>query len=279
MTRACFFSTVIICVAALAHVSTGSEKKTVLPDSLTGAQLHLLDSIEHVFTVRQCCGGTLADCLARKPSCALAAHFHEFLKWLVARGTKPPTIAEEFYNRDGSLTSAKKAIIDTTAFPIAGDRQAPVLITLYVSASCPICHLVGRELYNAVTLGALVKKARLMLKPLGDGFGNRSLCAANEVNRFWEYFIAIANVKTRLDSMKVYSIIDSMGISVASFKKIMNDPKTDSKVMASTKEAGINGVTLAPTVFIDRVRYKSYKDPMWIIDAAEYKYEILTKSK
>jgi hypothetical protein len=30
------------------------------------------------------------------------------------------------------------------------------------------------------------------------------------------------------------------------------------------------GATVTPTIFINGVRYRSYKDPLWLIDACEY---------
>jgi hypothetical protein len=35
---------------------------------------------------------------------------------------------------------------------------------------------------------------------------------------------------------------------------------------------------LITAYFIDRVRYQSYKDPQWLIDAVDYRYEMRVKS-
>jgi protein-disulfide isomerase len=259
--------------------AVAAEKKVVVPDTLSGNHLHQLDSIEHAFFLSQCCNTTMSDCLAKKPSCSIAARFHAFLKWLVARDTKSSTIAEELDKRYESLTSAKTASIDTAAFPVAGDRRAPVLIAGYVSATCPLCHVITRELYAAVTTGPLAGKAKFMAKPFGTGFANRSLSAMKDHGKYWEYFIAIANVKNRIDSMTVFRIADSLGITTAALKQRMKDSKIDSALAAVTKEANANGVSLVPTLFIDRVRYRSYKDPLWIIDAAEYRYQARMEKK
>jgi hypothetical protein len=48
---------------------------------------------------------------------------------------------------------------------------------------------------------------------------------------------------------------------------------------ASALEGESNGVTVTPTAFINNKRYRSYKDPKWIVDAALYEYELLARGK
>jgi|WetSurMetagenome_2_1015567.scaffolds.fasta_scaffold00045_24 protein-disulfide isomerase len=252
----------------------GYEQKTALPDTLTPEQVHLLDSMENALPLKQCGCDALARCLSKKTPCPLAARIHPFVKWLVQRSTTPVNITEETDKRIESLTSNRTAAIDTAGFAVAGDRRARILIFGYVSASCPICHFVTRELYDAVTTGALAGKARLVVKPLGSGFADRSLIAANAMGRFWDFFIALAKTKGRVSEELIYSVVDGLAMSHGEFKSLVNAPKTDSIVKASTAEAGTNGVTLAPSYFIGGVRYASYKDPLWLIDAVEYRYEV-----
>jgi protein-disulfide isomerase len=277
---ALFLSVLLAAVFALfASSAFAFDQKTPVPDTLTNPQLHQLDSLENFFTVEQCCRGTLAACLAKKPSCGIAARLHVFMKWLVARKTESRIISDETLKRYISLTSTTRGTIDTSVFPMAGDRQAPVLISGYVSATCPICHFVTHELYDAVTQGELKGKARLMVKPLGEGFANTSLAAACRMGRFWDYFIALSMVKSRIGKETIYMIADSLRFDHGKFKSLMTDPATDSIVKVSTAEAAANSVTLSPTYFVNRVRYQSYKDPAWLVDAVEYLYETGAKKK
>jgi protein-disulfide isomerase len=274
------FSVAWLAVCALLFAPASAfDQKTPVPDTLTNEQLHQLDSLENEMKIEQCCNGTLAACLKKKSSCGLAERLHAFMKWLVARKTQSRMVSDEAYKRYSSLTSTKKGTIDTSVFPIAGDSRAPVLISGYVSAVCPICHFVTHELYDAVTQGELKGKARLMVKPLGEGVANKSLAVACSMGRFWDYFIALSMVKDRIQKETLYSIADSLQFDHGKFKSLMNGPQADSVVKASTTEAAINGVTLSPTYFINRVRYQSYKDPAWLVDAVEYLYETGAKKK
>jgi protein-disulfide isomerase len=254
---------------------SAAEQKSVVPETLTVLQTQQVDSIEKNSIIQQCCQSDLASCLNKKPACALAHRLHGLIQWLAAKQTDPKTIVDEVKKRYVSLTSTQKCTIDTTVFPIAGYPAAPVLIAGYVTATCPLCHYVTRELHKAVLPGgALYGKARLMVKPLGTTPGNLALCAANKSGRFWDFFMALSNVKLRADSAVVYRVADSIGIKQKVLSQLIRDPKTLTMAQASTAEAGANGVTVAPTVFFNRVRYTSYKDPRWLIDAAEYLFEV-----
>ncbi len=257
--------------------SRAFEPKTPVADTLNTRQSHLLDSLENAFSVPQPCGGTLASDIRKNAECPIAVRLHAFVKWLVIRNTSPVTVTLETQRRYESLTSTRTGTIDTTHYAIAGDPHAPVLITGYVSAVCPICHFVTHELYDAVTTGELAGKARLMVKPLGNGFANRSLVAANDMGRFWDYFIALAKSKERVSKELIYGIADSLNMPHEEFARRTGSAEADSVANASTAEAAANGVTIAPTFFVNRVRYHSYKDPMWLIDAVQYRYESLKK--
>ncbi|HUI93199.1 MAG TPA: thioredoxin domain-containing protein [Chitinivibrionales bacterium] len=275
-----YFLPVLLAGALLfAQRANAFDQKITVPDTLTVQQVHQLDSLENVIKVEQCCNATLAACLKKKNPCELAARLHAFVKWLVARRTESARITDEASKRYVSLTSTIKGTVDTTVFTIAGDPKAPVLISGYVSAVCPICHFVTHELYDAVTAGELKGKARLMVKPVGEGFANKSLAAACIMGRFWDYFVAISMVKSRIEKETIYNIADSLKLDVAKFKSLVNGPQADSLVKASSAEAGMNAVTVTPIYFINRVRYASYKDPAWLVDAVECIYDEGLKKK
>jgi protein-disulfide isomerase len=259
--------------------SWAQEQNPAALDTLTMLQTQQLDSIEKTIRIGECCNGSLFSCLREKPACQMAPRFHALAKWLAVKRTGPQTIIDEINKRYYCLTSDRKSSIDTLAFPIAGDRDAPVLIMAYVSGTCPLCHLITRELYAAVAKGGpLFGKARLTVKPFGKATANLSMCAANKLGRFWDFFIALSSVQIRADSAVVFHVADSIGIKPGVLSALIKDPKTLAMASESTQEADRNDVTVAPTVYLSGVRYKSYKDPRWIIDAAEYLYEAKSSS-
>jgi protein-disulfide isomerase len=266
-------------VLLLFFPSGAQQQNPAGPDTLTVPQTQQLDSIEKIIRIGECCNGSLFSCLREKPACTMARRFNALAKWLMAKRTSPQTIVDEINKRYDCLTSQSKSSIDTSAFPIVGDQGAPVLIMAYVSGTCPLCHRITRELYAAVAKGGpLFGKARLTVKPFGKATANLSMCAANKLGRFWDFFIALSSVQIRADSAVVFHVADSIGIKPGVLSALIKDPQTLAMASASMQEADRNDVTVAPTVYLSGVRYKSYKDPRWIIDAAEYLFEARTDS-
>ena len=153
------------------------------------------------------------------------------------------------------------------------------MITAYASGSCSLCKRIVRELHASVTAGPLKGKAFLCVKPFTMGIADCALLAAQNQNRFWDYFLALSQVKERLSQVQLLRIADSLGLKKKVFWHDMNDASVKELLTRSANEARKNGVTVTPTFFINNCRYRSYKDSQWVIDAAEYRFEILRKNK
>jgi protein-disulfide isomerase len=260
------------CVVVAVHVFAFEQKKEV-PDTLTAKQAAYVDSLEKTVAVDGCSKRTLYENVRESTPCPLAKHLHDFIRWDVARETADTALVPAIQKHYQTLCSTEKSVIDTTKFPIVGDKKAPVLIIGYVTATCPFCHYVTKALYEAVTTGILKGKARLMIKPFGATTQNHILAAALQKGKYFDLFLAIADVKVRLDPPLMLSIADSIGLSSKELMVLAKGAKADSLVLRSLAEAKKNDVPIAPTFFINHIRYKGFKDPKWLIDAALYRYE------
>jgi len=255
------------------------DNKTGSADTLTALQKHDADSLDRLLLLPFCKKSAVSNPSHEIRQCIFRDHTIKLVEWLVAKHTDAKSIADEVQKRYDCLFTNDKMAIDTTVFPIAGAKTAPLLIVAYVSATCPLCHYISRELFIAVSQGgALFGKARFMAKPFGVTPGNLSLCAANTMGKFWDYFLALSYVKERVDPDLFFHIADSLGMKKTHLKEVMDSRKTIDMAQKSTDEAQKNTVTVTPCIFINAVRYRSYKDPRWIIDAAEIKYETSAKS-
>jgi 2-hydroxychromene-2-carboxylate isomerase len=105
------------------------------------------------------------------------------------------------------------------------------------------------------------------------------MVAAQRMGRFWDYWLAVCRVEARFDPPIMVKIADSLGMKTDRLKMLIEDPATAAVVDSCMAEGIKNGVTIAPTFFINHIRYKSYKDPQWLIDAAIYKYEETVPSR
>jgi hypothetical protein len=239
---------------------------------LSPAQQKELDSLAQSFRIAACDSLSLAKSLDQTPPCSMAAFLAPFAKWLVSKGKTLDECEKDCIARSECMASAKRFTIDLSDLPVAGDGKAPVSIVVYISAMCPLCKYLAAEMYREVTAGALKGKARLSAKPFTSGTGDRALLAADRYKKYWDYIIALNSIKMRPDEPILLRVADSLGMPKA-FKNLLIDTAIGQRLEGFRKEGERNEVTMTPTFFINGKRYRSYKDPQWVVDAALYEYE------
>lgn len=266
----------MLTLALALHSSISAQSYS---DSLSSDAHAHLDSICAHFQITPCCSTTIKSCIEQRPGCSLAPRIKNFAAWMLLRGSDDATAIDEMQLRTTSLTPAQTLLIDTTMLPWAGNPAAPVTLVVYVSASCGLCKRVVAALYDSVTTGSLKNRAKLMAKPFGTGVGDLALFAAAKENHFWDYFIAVSRVTNRIDRDTVIAIAKRTGISTTPFIKLLDDPKLHYALQASKAEGTRNTVTVTPTIFINNQRYRSFKDPQWVVDGVMGVYEQRYKKK
>ena len=243
-------------------------------DSITtDSQLILLDSVITNYHIVNCCNSTIEKCIRAKPECSIASRFYNFTCWLIMREDNYDEIALQLDKRYKSYFGPDTFNIASSYLPPAGDTSAPILITAYINASCNLCKKVCIPLHMAVTGGPLTGIAKLQLKPATMQTGDRALMAAAKMGKFWEFFLSLENVKKRLDEKFLLKNAEKLGLNRAEFEKHLYDEALKAELKNIQEEAASNGVETSPTLFINNRRYRSYKDPQWVIDAVEYEYE------
>lgn len=243
----------------------------------TNSQIILLDSVINNFHIEKCCHSSLGKCLNAKSPCSIAPRFYNFGCWLIIRENSYNKIMLQLNKRYSSFFGPDTFHIDAPFLPPAGDTSAPIIITAYISASCPLCKKVCIPLYRAVTEGPIAGKAVLYLKPVLTDIGGMALMAAKELGGFWNYYLSLEKEKRRLNEKIILSKAKKVGLNKKQFKKLLDDEKLNAELVKSRNEALTNGVDITPTLFINNRRYRSYKDPQWVIDAVEYEYDMNVK--
>jgi protein-disulfide isomerase len=234
------------------------------------------DSVITNYRVSQCCASTVKKCLSQVPVCPLARRLAKFSEWLAGEGKSYAEIMEKMEERERTLTDTGRAQIDISNMPFAGSPDAPVDIVAYISATCPLCKLITGEMYVEVTEGDLKGKARFFAKPFTRGFGDRAMLAAARLGKYWDYLRALAQIKKRTDTEEFYAVAEQVGIARSDLEQSAQDPEFGRVLERSHDEGARNGVTVTPTIFVNGRRYRSYKHTLWLIDAAEYEYEMMT---
>lgn len=256
-------------------ICTGSLK-TVLPAIL----ILCLSELSAKSKVDTCGTGVIENALKTSQIKAdESAHFHSFRKWLIEVGKPCSTIVNALEGRISLLSDTSLYAIDTTGLFFIGDSLAPVQIVMYISLSCPLCKKVYSELYDSVTNGSLLGKAKLAVKPFGVNLLNGAMVAASHWGKQSELLRAVYPIKERLNVEMVIEVAESLKIPVESFIYRMENQSTVEYLRKSQQEAVKNGVNLTPTLFINYRRYKSYKDSRWVSEAAEMIYQRISEKR
>ena len=243
-------------------------------DSLSSdSQLILLDSILTSYKMDECCQSTIYECLKNRPKCMIAHRFYNFSCWMVLRESEFDKILLQLDKRHDSFFDTQEFFIYPTILDPAGNREAEINITAYISANCSLCKKVVIPLHMAVTKGPIKKKAILYLKPILPNISNMALIAAQKMGKFWEYYHSLEKVKKRLDEKILLSKAKKLKLPLKEFKKMLYYEENKKLLQSYKAEAIKNGVEITPTLFINNRRYSSYKNPQWIIDLVEYEYE------
>ena len=240
---------------------------------LSPVQQTRLDSVRHSFRIASCDSLSIAECLKPAHRCPMAPHLADFSQWLVSKDKSDDEIKKDLAVRHDCLTSSQEFAIDLKGVPLAGDPKAPVTIVAYISAMCPLCKYICSELYQEVTSGTLKGKAKLAAKPFTAGTGDRALLAAAHFSKFWDYVAALNMRKVRPDEPILITVADSLGIPIPAFKGLLTDATSQTTLDHYHDEGIRNEVSITPTFFINGKRYRSYKDPRWVVDAALYEFQ------
>jgi len=229
------------------------------------------DSAIHAVHI-DACNSSLGGCLKRARPGDLAVRLDRFGAWLASKDKPCSTMVKDVEERAATLQDTARFAIDTSQVTFAGAAAAPVRIVMYVSATCPLCKRIYHELYDSVTAGGLTGKARLGIKPFSAKPLDVMLLAARRFGRQADLMRSLAGVEVRITEAIVLKKADSIGIPAHELRKLAADSAIVRAAVGSAEEGGRNGVTVTPTIFINNRRYKSYKDPQWVVDAAEYAF-------
>jgi protein-disulfide isomerase len=233
------------------------------------------------FTIKECGPFTLCECVKKIPSCGIAQRLNSFAVWIDSIQSDKPCSSRvaALAERYASFNDTVLHKFDLSSVPFVGTPASPVTILLFVSTTCPLCKKVYKELYSEVTEGKLKDRAKIGIKVFSARPADIALLAAKKFNKQSEFLLSLAGVEERISMKIVIQKAVEIGIPEREFRALLQDSVLMREAEASALEGESNGVTVTPTAFINNKRYRSYKDPKWIVDAALYEYELLARGK
>ena len=227
--------------------------------------------------ISYCCKTSLDSCIKMNKSCEIARKLNIFSQWLdTVNGAKPCSLViNEIQKRYQTLTDTLICKIDLRNVPMAGSPKSKINLVMYVSATCPLCKKVYKDMYESVTNGELKDKARLGIKVINASTPNLALLAAAHFGKQSRLMLSLYDIKERISMELIIKKCAEIGIPADSLNVYMNSNSIKTLAEASASEASVNDVKYTPVFFINGKPYHSYKDPQWVIDAVLFEYDKL----
>lgn len=260
----------------LLALPVGAQTKTC--DALKGEQRVTANNVLRSQHPYDCCDGTIAECLARKPQCAIAVRLANDVCRRAAAGQSQKDIERELARRAASALGPKLSV-DVSQSSIAGDAKAPVEIVVYLCARCPFCAKLVPQLQQSVTQGRLKGKARLVVRPFPirshkhSTLAAKAMVAAERLGQLWPFLTYLYAHFDEFDPTKLSDFATQAGIDPERFNAAIADPGVE-KVLVDSKKEGIrNHVEATPTLLINRRKYDAEAALLAIEDFVEEQVE------
>jgi hypothetical protein len=264
----------------LALAAPPARSQTPTCDGLSGDQEFLAAELLSTQRVYDCCDDTIANCLERNPTCALAFRLAENVCRRLAEGQPKARIVDALRRRAwNAMSQYGGADIDLVGFPVAGDPKAPITLVEYACPRCPYCARMTPKVDDAVEKGPLAGKVKLYLKtfPLRGHWGSKesglAFLAAAKLGHFWEF---VSYFFARFDQFSISKQADwaeAVGMDREAFQEAMADPGVRDALVGIKKEGLKNYVDATPTFFVDGRKYVAELSYEELIDILEERFE------
>ena len=178
------------------------------------------------------------------------------------------------------MLPGRKAAIDLSLAPAAGDDGAPVQVIAYTCARCPFCSKIVPKLHTEVTRGVLKGKARLHFKTFpirgheGSKEGGLALVAAARMGQPWPFLLKLYE---RYDSFcpdALSTWADDAGLDKSEFERLHKDPETLRLLVESKKEGIRNRVSATPTFFLEGRLFAGEPTTEELVDLVEELFDV-----
>jgi hypothetical protein len=224
------------------------------------------------FRIAQCGNATLEMLMKHWEPCALASRLAPFALWMDSLAKPCSTMISDLKTRYAYFEDTVRYSIDYTGVSFEGAADAPVRIVAYISMSCPVCKLIYSDLSDSLKNGRMHKMA-LYVKPVPATPLEYALAAFQKEHKQDALLRELAPIRERVDMPMILEIADSLGVPRQKVEQLSQSKAIMDYVASSRAEAIKNGVTATPTFFINNKRYRSYKGPRWVIDAADFELD------
>ena len=253
-----------------------SSAQTPACDRLAGEHKRLAAKLLATLHPYDCCDETLAACLSAKRVCRLAHRLADNVCRRVAASQTEEVISRWMYRRARSMMPWSGPVgIAFEDVPEVGAPEAPISLVEYACPRCPYCAKLTVPLHREIVEGRLKGKVRLAFKTFpirGHKYAKEAglaFVAAARAGRFWPFMLHVYAHFDDLEPALLPKWAVSAGIDAAEFGRLVEDPVTRARLVASKKEGLRNKVEATPTFFINGRTYWGGLEIEELIDVLE----------
>lgn len=237
-------------------------------DSLNKRERAQLDSVQRAFVFKN--GKALYQVLN---DTVYGTRFNNFAAWYCTNDRELDYILDKLRKREQTFfPEAKDSFFVAPSSTTVAGAGAPFEIVAYITSTCPHCKKVGIPLYDMVTEGELKGKAAFSIKPIHKKIGDFALLSADRQGKMWDLFIALGDIKKYLDEEQLLVAVEKAGLDMGALTNDIekNADKNEEQISANYAECKRNELEYTPTLYVNGVRYRSNKRPVWIQDYIEF---------
>lgn len=217
--------------------------------------------------------------------CPLAVRLERAIRRMAGAGLDKPAIEAALAQRQATMKpeQPRAAIVLDDRFR-AGNANARVTLAIYACPRQEACAKLIPALHREVTTGRLKDKAALYYRPFfppDNAEANecgRGLYAAAYQGKFWPYLLHLCLEREHLPRPTLRDWPGQHGLDRCIFDHTCEQPDTAAWLEASRKEGQGNGVTSAPTAFLDGRRVQGTLDLATLVDLVEEEHERLVRT-
>lgn len=247
-------------------------------ETLSKKEARQLDSLELQYIFSN--GKTLKEV---KEDTLYGARFYNFAAWYCTKDRDIEYIIDKIKQREQTFFPSKSDsfVVAPASTKVAGDARSPFSIVAYVTSTCPHCKKVSIPLYEMVKEGDLKGKATFAIKPIHKKIGDFALLSADRVGKMWPLFIAMGDIEKYMDEEQLLVAAEKAGLDIGALTNDIEKhaDENERQISENYAECKRNKLEFTPTLYVNGVRYRSNKRPMWIADYIDFLYASLSSGK
>lgn len=232
--------------------------QTPLCDSLDEKAAAVSKDVMNAAYLYDCCDDTIAKCLKQAPECKLSIRLADETCRLAKTGKSSAEIRHILDQRAMTMTAVTQpAKIAIQKDHLWGNKDAKVVLSVYLCGRCPYCSRHVPALIQALETSPLKEKVAINLRlfPIKQHENSTQAAlaieAAAKLDKAWPFLLKLYENFDSFTPEMSTSIAKDLQLDTEKFAALVQDAGIRNAVVTSKKEGLTNQVESTPTFFLN----------------------------